>query len=68
MFSEIHYIKGNAPGIDGQVFSFATKPGGLLMGADAVTREFFEWGAAATSGSPAAQEARTALNSAADCL
>ncbi|MEX2251468.1 MAG: DUF2510 domain-containing protein [Acidimicrobiia bacterium] len=68
MFSQIWYLEGSAPGIENTVFAFATDPGGLVVGADSVTREFSSWGAAASSDSPAAQQARMALNAAHDCL
>ena len=68
LFSEIWYLQGSAPGIGSQVFAFATDPGGLLVGAESVTREFFEWGADIGPGSTADQEARAALAAAPDCL
>jgi Protein of unknown function (DUF2510) len=67
-FTEIWFLQGTAPGVDGQVYVFATKPGGLLVGAEPVTREFFDWGADVSSDSPMGQSARDALNSAPDCL
>ncbi|HVR77152.1 MAG TPA: hypothetical protein VMS99_02045 [Acidimicrobiia bacterium] len=66
--TEIWFLQGSAPGIDSEVFVFANEPEGLLIGADAASREFFEWGAAADSDSPAAREARAALNAAPNCL
>jgi len=68
MFTEIWFLKGSAPGIDGEVYEFATRPGGLLIGADAVAREFFEWGADVETGSTADSEARAAARNAPKCL
>jgi hypothetical protein len=67
VFSEVWFIAGTAPGVD-EVFVFANEPGGLLVGADFLTREFFDWGAAASGDSPMAQEARAAANAAPECL
>ena len=68
VFTEVWYIKGSAPGIDSEVFVFANDPGGLLVGADFVTREFFDWGAAAASGSPMDVAARDTVDAAPTCL
>ena len=68
VFTEVWYIKGSGPGIDSEVFVFANDPGGLLVGADFVTREFFDWGAAAASGSPMDVAARATVDAAPTCL
>lgn len=68
VFTEVWYIKGSAPGINSEVFIFANDPGGLLVGADFVTREFFSWGAAAASGSPMDAAARATVEAAPTCL
>ena len=68
LFTEAWFIKGSAPGIPSEVFVLANDPGGLLVGADFVTREFFDWGAAAASGSPMDVAARATVDAAPTCL
>ncbi|MGA7097619.1 MAG: hypothetical protein WB245_08640, partial [Acidimicrobiia bacterium] len=67
-FTENWYLKGSAPGVDNQIFVFATEPNGLLTGADSLTRQFFGWGADAEPDSPIAREAQAALDAAPRCL
>jgi len=71
-FTHVVYVQGTAAGLDSEVFTFATSSvpinGGLIVGADSLTREFFEWGAAATPGSPAAEQAATAVQGSTRCL
>lgn len=67
-FTEIWYLQGSAPGVDHQIFVFATEPNGLLAGADSLTRQFFGWGADAEPDSPLAHEAQSALDAAPRCL
>ena len=68
IFTEVWFIQGSAPGIDSEVFIFANDPGGLLVGANSVTREFFSWGAAAALGSPLDVAARDTMRAAPTCL
>ena len=56
------------PQAPSDVFVFANDPGGLLVGADFVIREFFSWGAAAASGSPMDVAARATVDAAPTCL
>ena len=50
LFTHVVFLQGDAPGLEGEVYVFAsqyedlTQPGGLLVGADSVTREFWVWG------------------------
>lgn len=72
-FDMVGFLKVDAPGIESEVFTFVVggdfdNVTGLLVGADALTREFWDWGAAATSGSPMAKAAADAAKGAPTCL